>query len=168
MRKWIVRAAQAVLIGAAFTAAGAGIANADSTSGDRSILGGNQIQAPITVPVTVSNVPINVLGRQVVSEGEGQGTAAHFSYHYRSTELGGAGTTASCSACGATVPSTTCSACSTTSTPTCTATAACTAPSCTTTPTCTAPSCSCAPSTAMAARLSGVSRVTRDVTSITR
>lgn len=154
MRKWIVRAAQAVLIGAAFTAAGAGIANADSTSGDHSILGGDQIQAPITVPVTVSNVPINVLGRQVV--GGGEGTAAHFSYHYRSTEIGGSGAGASCSACAATAPST------------CSAAPTCTAPACTAVPTCTAPSCSCAPSTAMAARLSGVSHVARELTGVTR
>jgi hypothetical protein len=58
MRKWTVRAARAVLVGAAFAAVGAGIANADTdhntTNGTRSLLGGLQTNAD--VPISVPNL----------------------------------------------------------------------------------------------------------------
>ncbi|MFL6053436.1 MAG: hypothetical protein ACJ72W_11040, partial [Actinoallomurus sp.] len=58
MRKWTVRAARAVLVGAAFAAVGTGIANADtnynSTRGDHSVLGG--LLANANVPISAPNL----------------------------------------------------------------------------------------------------------------
>ncbi|MCO5970346.1 hypothetical protein [Actinoallomurus soli] len=56
MRKWTVRAARALLVGAAFAAVGGGIANADTntTRGDRSLLGG--VLADVTAPITANNL----------------------------------------------------------------------------------------------------------------
>lgn len=91
MRKWTVRAARAVLIGAAFAAAGTGIANADTTSGDHSIAGGTQI--PVSVPNLLAGSAINVLSpHSNVSSGSTQ--RLRYSYHHRSnsitaTSLGG-------------------------------------------------------------------------------
>ncbi|MEV5705754.1 chaplin family protein [Actinoallomurus sp. NPDC052274] len=60
MRKWTVRAARALLVGAAFAAVGGGIANADNntTRGDRSLLGGvlADVTAPVTAPITANNL----------------------------------------------------------------------------------------------------------------
>ncbi|GAA0349074.1 hypothetical protein NE235_11495 [Actinoallomurus spadix] len=64
MRKWTVRAARALLVGAAFAAAGGGIANADNntTSGERSLLGGvladatAPVTAPVMAPITANNL----------------------------------------------------------------------------------------------------------------
>src|SRR6478609_6206802 len=68
MHKWTARAARTALLAAAITAVGSGIANADdNTRGDQSILGGNQIGIPITVPIGIqgNNVGVlnNLLGR---------------------------------------------------------------------------------------------------------
>lgn len=61
MHKWTVRAARMALVAAAITAAGAGIANADDTSGDYSILGGNQFFIPITAPIGIYGNSVNLL-----------------------------------------------------------------------------------------------------------
>jgi len=61
MHKWTVRAARVALVAAAFTAAGTGIANADHTSGDHSILGGEQIRIPIIAPIGLFGNHVNVL-----------------------------------------------------------------------------------------------------------
>jgi hypothetical protein len=50
------------LVAAAFTAAGTGIANADSTRGDHSLLGGNQLRVPIFAPIaSIFGNNVNVL-----------------------------------------------------------------------------------------------------------
>jgi hypothetical protein len=63
MRKWTVRAAQTVLVAAAITAAGAGVANADHTRGDRAVAGGNQTYAPIFAPVSAESIAAGILGQ---------------------------------------------------------------------------------------------------------
>jgi hypothetical protein len=67
MRKWTVRAARAALVAAAITAAGTGIANADSASGNGGLLGATQIHAPISIPVSVLDVGNQVTGRGALS-----------------------------------------------------------------------------------------------------
>ncbi|WP_433179212.1 chaplin family protein [Actinoallomurus sp. CA-150999] len=84
MRKWTVRAARAVLIGAAFAAAGTGIANADTTSGDHSIAGGAQV--PVTITNLLAGSPITVLSpHSNVSTGSTQ--RYRYSYHHRSSSI---------------------------------------------------------------------------------
>jgi LPXTG-motif cell wall-anchored protein len=56
------RTAAAILIAAAFTAMGAGPALADSTSGDGGVLSGNQVHAPVSVPVNACGNAVAVLG----------------------------------------------------------------------------------------------------------
>jgi hypothetical protein len=63
MRMWAKGTARAALLTASFVALGAGPALADVTNGDESVLGGNQINAPISVPVDVSGNSIAVVGR---------------------------------------------------------------------------------------------------------
>ncbi|QFG23691.1 chaplin [Actinomadura sp. WMMB 499] len=77
MRKWAKHtsraalvAAGAVAVGASFGSAGA-VANADMrTAGNFSILGGNQVYLPISIPVDVSGNAVSVLGAsQAASKG---------------------------------------------------------------------------------------------------
>jgi hypothetical protein len=75
MRKWAKGTARAALLTASFVAFGAGPALADVTSGDGSILGGNQVNAPISVPVDVSGNALAVLGHSVA--GSTGGAATH-------------------------------------------------------------------------------------------
>jgi ChpA-C len=63
MRMWAKGTAGATLLTASFVAFGAGPALADVTNGDGSVLGGNQIHAPISVPVDVSGNSVAVIGR---------------------------------------------------------------------------------------------------------
>jgi hypothetical protein len=65
MRMWAKGAAGATLLTASFVALGAGPVLADVTNGDGSILGGNQINAPISVPVNVSGNSVAVIGRSL-------------------------------------------------------------------------------------------------------
>src|SRR3569833_1618551 len=62
MRKWAKGAAGATLLTASFVALGAGPALADVTNGNGSVLGGNQVNAPISIPVDVSGNSLAVLG----------------------------------------------------------------------------------------------------------
>src|SRR3954469_3649917 len=62
MRKWAKGAAGATLLTASFVALGAVPALADVTNGDGSILGGNQVNAPISVPVDISGNSVAVIG----------------------------------------------------------------------------------------------------------
>jgi hypothetical protein len=62
---WAKGAAGATLLTASFVAFGAGPVLADVTNGDGSILGGNQINAPISVPVNVSGNSVAVIGRSL-------------------------------------------------------------------------------------------------------
>jgi ChpA-C len=61
MHKWTVRAARVALVAAAITAAGTGMANADDTTGDHSILGGEQIHIPIIAPIGLFGNHVNLL-----------------------------------------------------------------------------------------------------------
>lgn len=61
MHKWTIRAARVALVAAAITAAGAGVANADNTTGDHSILGGEQIHIPIIAPIGLFGNHVNLL-----------------------------------------------------------------------------------------------------------
>jgi hypothetical protein len=61
MHKWTVRAARVALVAAAITAAGTGVANADDTTGDHSILGGEQIHIPIIAPIGLFGNHVNLL-----------------------------------------------------------------------------------------------------------
>jgi hypothetical protein len=67
MRKWTKGTARAALFTASFVAVGTGAispvgAFADTTSGESSLLGGNQISAPVSVPIDVSGNSIAVIG----------------------------------------------------------------------------------------------------------
>jgi hypothetical protein len=62
MRKWAKSTARATLLTAGFVALGAGPALADVTDGHGSVLGGNQVQAPISAPVDISGNAAAVLG----------------------------------------------------------------------------------------------------------
>jgi hypothetical protein len=67
MRTWTKGTARAVLFTASFVAVGAGAtspfgAYADTTSGHSSILGGNQINAPVSIPINVSGNSVAVIG----------------------------------------------------------------------------------------------------------
>jgi ChpA-C len=73
MRMWAKGTTRAALLTASFVALGAGPALADGTNGDGSILGGNQVNAPISVPVDISGNALAVLGRSVA--GSTGGTA---------------------------------------------------------------------------------------------
>ncbi|MFB9833540.1 chaplin family protein, partial [Actinoallomurus acaciae] len=73
MRKWAKGAAGATLLTASFVAFGAVPALADGTNGDGSILGGNQVNAPISVPVNISGNSVAALGHAVAGS---QGGAA--------------------------------------------------------------------------------------------
>ncbi|HZE31387.1 MAG TPA: chaplin family protein, partial [Actinoallomurus sp.] len=75
MRKWAKGTTRAALLTASFVALGAGPALADVTNGDGSILGGNQVNAPISVPVDVSGNALAVLGKSVA--GSTGGAAVH-------------------------------------------------------------------------------------------
>lgn len=83
MNKWTARAARTVLVATAFSAIGAGVANADDTSGDYSILGGNQVSVPINVPINVNGNAIGILGRASSGgEGEDDSSSQPCSHHH--------------------------------------------------------------------------------------
>jgi hypothetical protein len=65
MRKWAKGTAGATLLTASFVAFGAGPALADVTNGNGSVLGGNQVNAPISVPVDISGNSVAVVGRSL-------------------------------------------------------------------------------------------------------
>ncbi|MFD0905471.1 chaplin family protein [Actinomadura sediminis] len=77
MRKWAKNTSRAALVAAGAVAVGAGfgttgaVANADMrTSGNFSVLGGNQVYLPISIPVDVSGNSVAVLGAsQAYSKG---------------------------------------------------------------------------------------------------
>jgi hypothetical protein len=67
MRTWNKSTARAALLTASFVAVGAGsvcpqAAFGDTTSGDHSLLGGNQVNIPISVPIDISGNSIAVAG----------------------------------------------------------------------------------------------------------
>jgi ChpA-C len=69
MHKWTARAARVALVAAAVSAAGVGVANADDTTGDHSILGGNQLHIPIIAPIGLFGNHVNVLSSVVPGGG---------------------------------------------------------------------------------------------------
>lgn len=74
MRMWKGTASAAMLT-ASFVALGAGPALADTTNGNGSVLGGNQINAPISAPVDISGNAIAVVGRSLA--GSTGGASVH-------------------------------------------------------------------------------------------
>jgi hypothetical protein len=71
MRMWAKGTARATLLTASFVALGAGPALADVTSGHGSVLGGNQIQAPVSAPIDVSGNAVAVVGRALAGSAGG-------------------------------------------------------------------------------------------------
>src|SRR4051794_39110703 len=65
MPTWAKSTARATLLTASFVALGAGPALADVTDGTGSVLGGNQIKAPVSAPVDLSGNAVAVVGRSV-------------------------------------------------------------------------------------------------------
>ena len=76
MRMWAKGAAGATLLTASFVAFGAVPALADGTNGDGSILGGNQVNAPISIPVNVSGNSVAALGHAVAGSQGGSSVSA--------------------------------------------------------------------------------------------
>ncbi|MGI5224723.1 chaplin family protein [Actinoallomurus sp. CA-142502] len=79
MRMWAKGAAGATLLTASFVALGAVPALADGTDGDGSVLGGNQVNAPISVPVNVSGNSVAAIGHAVAGS---RGGAAVNGYRF--------------------------------------------------------------------------------------
>jgi hypothetical protein len=73
---WAKGTARAALLTASFVALGAGPALADVTNGDGSILGGNQVNAPISVPVDVSGNAVAVVGHALAGSTGGSSVGA--------------------------------------------------------------------------------------------
>src|SRR5688500_13208493 len=66
MRTW-AKSGRAVMLTASFVALGAscvfpGTSFADTTNGDHSVLGGNQVEAPISAPIDISGNALAVFG----------------------------------------------------------------------------------------------------------
>jgi hypothetical protein len=71
MRNWMKNAGLVALVGAGFFAIGSGVASADESDNYGSLLSGNQIKAPISVPVNVSGNALGALGGIAVAKGSG-------------------------------------------------------------------------------------------------
>ncbi|GAA4605472.1 hypothetical protein GCM10023195_19040 [Actinoallomurus liliacearum] len=65
MATWAKSTARATLLTASFVALGAGPALADVTDGSGSVLGGNQVKAPVSAPVNVSGNAVAVIGHSI-------------------------------------------------------------------------------------------------------
>ncbi|MQY03676.1 chaplin [Actinomadura macrotermitis] len=93
MRKWAKNTSRAALLAAGAltisSAFGPGVAGADmDTSGKFSILGGNQVNLPISVPVNVVGNAVSVLG-VAKAKAKGSATAANVNGYRRSGGDGG-------------------------------------------------------------------------------
>ncbi|GAA0336029.1 DUF320 domain-containing protein [Actinoallomurus spadix] len=75
MPTWAKSTARATLLTASFVALGAGPALADVTDGSGSVLGGNQIKAPVSAPVNVSGNAVAVIGHALA--GSAGGASVH-------------------------------------------------------------------------------------------
>ncbi len=83
MRMWAMGTARATLLTASFVALGAGPALADVTDGRGSVLGGNQVQAPISAPINACGNSVAIIGHALsgceggakASGGAGHGVA---------------------------------------------------------------------------------------------
>jgi ChpA-C len=75
MPTWAKSTARATLLTASFVALGAGPALADVTNGAGSVLGGNQVKAPVSAPVDVSGNAIAVIGHSLA--GSAGGASVH-------------------------------------------------------------------------------------------
>ncbi|MFC4057232.1 chaplin family protein [Planomonospora corallina] len=70
MRTWVKRTSPAALLALGALSLGSGTAYADDTSGNGSILGGNQLSIPITLPIDISGNAVSVIGKSAAhSEG---------------------------------------------------------------------------------------------------
>jgi hypothetical protein len=106
MRMWAIGTAGATLLTAGFVAFGAGPALADVTNGNDSILGGNQVNAPISIPVNASGNSVAVLGRALAGSTGGafvqgaRSAGGHNRTSGRHSILGGNQINAPVNACG--------------------------------------------------------------------
>ncbi|MCO5995797.1 chaplin family protein [Actinoallomurus rhizosphaericola] len=75
MPTWAKSTARATLLTASFVALGAGPALADVTNGSGSVLGGNQVKAPVSAPVNVSGNAVAVIGHALA--GSTGGASVH-------------------------------------------------------------------------------------------
>jgi ChpA-C len=75
MPTWAKSTARTALLTASFVALGAGPALADVTNGAGSVLGGNQINAPVSAPVDVSGNAVAVIGHSLA--GSAGGASVH-------------------------------------------------------------------------------------------
>ncbi|TQN33200.1 hypothetical protein FHX37_3203 [Haloactinospora alba] len=80
MRKWVRTSAHTALLTAGFVALGAGVSFADShpsTSGNGSVLGGNQLVANADVPVNLSGNAIGAVGGIAGAKADHTGAVVH-------------------------------------------------------------------------------------------
>jgi hypothetical protein len=80
MRKWVRTSAKTALLTAGFVALGAGVSFADShptTSGNGSVLGGNQIVGNVDLPVNVSGNAISAVGGVSGAKSDDTGAVIH-------------------------------------------------------------------------------------------
>jgi hypothetical protein len=69
MRNWMKNAGLVALVGAGFFAIGSGVASADESDNYGSLLSGNQVKAPISIPVNVSGNALGALGGIASTQG---------------------------------------------------------------------------------------------------
>ncbi|MCW2899530.1 MAG: hypothetical protein JWO67_1795 [Streptosporangiaceae bacterium] len=72
MRNWMKNAGRVALVGAGFFAIGSGVASADVTDGSGGVLSGNQVEAPVSVPINVSGNALSALGGMAIAQGPGR------------------------------------------------------------------------------------------------
>jgi hypothetical protein len=77
MRNWMKNAGRVALVGAGFFAVGSGIAGADTSDSQGSVLSGNQIEAPVSAPINVTGNALGVLGH-ATAQGPSQGQQSSF------------------------------------------------------------------------------------------
>jgi hypothetical protein len=80
MRMWAKGTLGATLLTASVVALGAGPALADVTSGDGSVLGGNQVNAPVSVPLDLSGNAIAAVGHAVAGSKGGSSVVGSSGY----------------------------------------------------------------------------------------
>src|ERR1051326_6677621 len=75
MKTWVRKSLKVGILSAGFLLIGGAAANAASTTDNFGILGGNQVQAPITAPISVTGNAIGLLGHASAT-GSGSSSAA--------------------------------------------------------------------------------------------
>src|SRR6266702_4895588 len=76
MKTWVRKSLKVGILSAGFLLIGGAAANAASTADNFGVLGGNQVQAPIQAPISVTGNAIGLLGSaSATSHGGASGTA---------------------------------------------------------------------------------------------